>query len=123
MRGPFRKQISAATHRLALTASGLLLVSLAESNEWQPLTMPTGPSGAEVADFAVFGDHLWVLLPAGRVAHSADLGRSWDLPVETGAKDPVTISFTNALTGEILTRSGRRLRTADGGQAWKPVPK
>ena len=122
-RGPFRKQIPAATHRLALTASGLLLVAPAESNEWQPLTIPTGPSGAEVTDFTVFREHLWVLLPAGRVAHSADLGRSWDLPVETGAKDPVTISFTNALTGEILTRSGHRLRTTDGGQTWKPVPR
>ena len=125
-RGPFRKQVLAATHRLALTISGLLLVSPAESNEWQPLIIPTGPSGSSgtaVTDFAVFGDHLWVLLPGGRVAHSVNLGRSWYPLVETGAKDPVTISFTSALTGEILTRSGRRLRTADGGQTWKPVPK
>ena len=121
--GPFRKQVSTSGRRVAVTASGLLVAAPAESNEWQPMTIPTGPSGAEVTDFTVFREHLWVLLPAGRVAHSADLGRSWDLPVETGAKDPVTISFTNALTGEILTRSGRRLSTADGGQTWKPVPK
>ena len=121
--GPFRKQIPAATHRLALTVSGLLLGAPAESNEWQPMAIPTGPSGAEVTDFTVFRDHLWVLLPGGRVAHSADLGRSWDPVVETGAKDPVTISFTNALTGEILTRSGRRLRTTDGGQSWQPTPR
>ena len=125
-RGPFRKQIPAATHRLALTVSGQLLVAPAESNKWQPLTMPSepsGPSGAAVTDFAVFGDHLWVLLPVGRVAHSANLGRSWDPVVETGAKDPATISFRNALAGEIQTRSGRRLRTTDGGQNWQPVQK
>lgn len=44
-RGPFRKQIRGATHRLALTASGLLLVAPAESNEWQPLTIPWGGGG------------------------------------------------------------------------------
>ena len=124
-RGPFRKQIPAATHRLALTVSGLLLVAPAESNKWQPLTIPSGPSGpsgAAVTDFAVSGDHLWVLLAGGRVAHSANLGRSWDPAVETGAKDTVTISFRNALVGEIQTRSGPSLRTTDGGQSWRPVP-
>ena len=121
-RGPFRKQIPGATRRLALTVSGLLLVAPAESNKWQPLTMPSGPSGTAVTDFAVFGDHLWVLA-GGRVAHSANLGRSWDPVVETGAKDPATISFTNSRAGEIQTRSGRRLRTTDGGQSWQPVPR
>ena len=121
--GPFRKQVSTSGRRVAVTASGLLVAAPAESNEWQPMTIPTGPSGTEVTDFTVFREHLWVLLPAGRVAHSANLGRSWDRPVETGAKDPVTISFTNALTGEILTRSGRRLSTADGGKTWHPIPR
>ena len=120
VRGPFRKQIRGATHRLALTASGLLLVAPTESNEWQPLTIPWR---AEVTDFAVFGDHLWVLLPGGRVAHSANLGRSWHPLVETGAEDAAAVSFTNALAGEIQTRSGHRLRTNDGGQTWKPVPR
>ena len=122
-RGLFRKQIPAATRRLALTVSGLLLVAPAESNKWQPLALPSGPSGAAVTDFAVFDDHLWVLLAGGRVAHSANLGRSWDPVVETGAKDPSTISFTNSRAGEIQTRSGRRLRTTDGGQSWQPVQK
>ena len=118
--GPFRKQISVGARRLALTASGLLLAVPAESNEWQPLAIP---SGAQVKDFAVFGEHLWVLLAGGRVARSSNLGRSWDPPVQTPAEDAASIAFTSALSGEIQTSSGRRLRTADGGKSWEPVPR
>lgn len=116
---PLRKQVSAGTRRLALGASGQLLVAPAQSGDWQPVAIP---SGAAVVDFAVFREHLWVLLPGGRVGHSPDLGRTWDPPTETRAEDATSISFTSLRSGEIQTRSGRRLRTTDGGETWQPAP-
>jgi len=116
--GSFRKQVPAGTRQLALTASGQLLFMPAESRVWRPLSIP---SGATVVDFTVFGEHLWVLLPGGRVGHSPDLGRSWDPPIETKAQDATSISFTSPRSGEIQTRSGRRLRSTDGGESWHPV--
>ncbi len=116
--GSFRKQVPAGRRQLALTASGQLLVMPAESRVWRPLSIP---SGAAVVDFAVFGEHLWVLLPGGRVGHSSDLGRTWDPPIETKVEDATSVSFTSPRSGEIQTRSGRRLRTTDGGESWHPV--
>ncbi len=114
--GPIRKSLSAGSRRLALTTSGRLLAARAPSGEWQPLSVP---SGAAVIDFTISGEHLWVLFPHGRLGHSPNLGRTWDPPIETGVDNATAILFTNPRSGEILTRSGRRLRTTDGGETWR----
>jgi hypothetical protein len=112
----FAKMVAAGSERIALTRSGQLLTAAAASGQWQPL--PT-PEGAEAIDISIVGANLWVLLRGGRVAHSADLGRSWRAVADTGAEDAVSILFSDSRNGEIRTRSGRRLRTTDGGQSWK----
>ena len=117
---PFVKVMASGGQGFALTYSDQIVTAVTGTNRWKPLTIPTGE---KVTDFDLFENHLWVLLAGGQVAHSANLGRSWDPVVETGAKDPATISFTNSRAGEIQTRSGRRLRTTDGGQSWQPVQK
>ena len=112
----FAKTVGAGSERIALTRSGQLLTAAAASGQWQPLSTP---EGAEAIDISIVGDNLWVLLRGGRVAHSADLGRSWRAIADTGAEDAVSILFSDARNGEVRTRSGRRLRTTDGGQSWK----
>jgi len=112
----FAKMVAAGSERIALTRSGQLLTAAAASGQWQPLSTP---EGAEAIDISIVGANLWVLLRGGRVAHSADLGRSWRAVADTGAEDAVSILFSDSRNGEIRTRSGRRLRTTDGGQSWK----
>jgi len=112
----FAKTVAAGSERIALTRSGQLLTAAAASGQWQPLSTP---EGAEAIDISIVGANLWVLLRGGRVAHSADLGRSWRAVADTGAEDAVSILFSDSRNGEIRTRSGRRLRTTDGGQSWK----
>jgi hypothetical protein len=112
----FAKTVGAGSERIALTRSGQLLTAAAASGQWQPLATP---EGAEAIDISMVGDNLWVLLRGGRVAHSTDLGRSWRAIADTGAEDAVSILFSDSRNGEVRTRSGRRLRTTDGGQSWK----
>lgn len=112
----FAKTVGAGSQRIALTRGGQLLTAAAASGQWQPLSTP---EGAEAIDISMVGDNLWVLLRGGRVAHSTDLGRSWRAIADTGVEDAVSILFSDARNGEIRTRSGRRLRTSDGGQSWK----
>lgn len=112
----FAKMVAAGSERIALTRSGQLLTAAAASGQWQPLSTP---EGAEAIDISIVGENLWVLLRGGRVAHSTDLGRSWRAVADTGAEDAVSILFSDSRNGEIRTRSGRRLRTTDGGQSWK----
>ena len=112
----FTKTLAAGSERIALTRSGQLLTAAAASSQWQPLSTP---EGAEAIDISIVGDNLWVLLRGGRVAHSTDLGRSWRAIADTGAEDAVSILFSDSRNGEVRTRSGRRLRTADGGESWK----
>jgi hypothetical protein len=112
----FAKMVAAGSERIALTRSGQLLTAAAASGQWQPL--PT-PEGAEAIDISIVGTNLWVLLRGGRVAHSTDLGRSWQTVADTGAEDALSLLFSDSRNGEIRTRSGRRLRTTDGGQSWK----
>ena len=112
----FAKMVAAGSERIALTRSGQLLTAAAASGQWQPLSTP---EGAEAIDISIVGANLWVLLRGGRVAHSTDLGRSWRAVADTGAEDAVSILFSDSRNGEIRTRSGRRLRTTDGGQSWK----
>ena len=112
----FAKTVAAGYERIALTRSGQLLTAAGASGQWQPL--PT-PEGAEAIDISIVGANLWVLLRGGRVAHSIDLGRSWRAIADTGAEDAISILFSDPRNGEIRTRSGRRLRTTDGGQSWR----
>ncbi len=116
--GRLSKQLPAGAQRFALTTRQQLVAAGSGSEEWQPVGVP---GGAPVLDFAVSGQELWVLLPGGRVGHSPDLGRNWDPPVETGARDATAILFANSRRGEIRTRSGALFRTTDGGQSWRPV--
>lgn len=115
---PFSKELSAAARRFALTSSGHLLVASSNSRQWETVAIPSSP---RVVNFSVSGRHLWVLFPDGRVAHSRDQGRTWDAPVETGLSDAFSILFTDSRSGEVRARSGRRLRTSDGGETWQPV--
>jgi len=112
----FAKMVAAGSERIALTRSGKLLTAAAASGQWQPLSTP---EGAEAIDISIVGENLWALLRGGRVAHSTNLGRSWRAVADTGAEDAISILFSDSQNGEIRTRSGRRLRTTDGGQSWK----
>ena len=118
--GRFTKLMVSGLQAFALSYSDQIVTAVTGTNKWRVLTIPTGE---KVTDFDLFKNHLWVLLPRGRVLHSRNLGGTWDTTVETQAEDATTISFTSALVGEIQTRSGRRLRTTDGGQTWQPVPR
>jgi len=110
------KTLSAGQQHFAQTFAGKLLQAPAGSANWRAVDVP---GGANVIDFAIVNQSIWLLLPGGRVQHSADLGENWAAPVDSGARDAARILFTDARAGEIVTRSGQRFATSDAGKSWR----
>lgn len=110
------KLLASGSKQFLLDSEGQLKSNLAPSTDWLMVRLP---GGARALDYTVQGTHVWALLPGGRIVHSADLGSTWDTPVESGAEDATSILFSSPRSGEIRTSSGRRLVTEDAGRTWK----
>jgi len=111
------KRLQSGAYTFELTARGVQRTGAA--GVAQKLLAPPAPGS--VLDFSVFERNVWVLLPDGRVAHSADAGETWDAAVNTGAGDASQILFSDATTGRVTTRSGAVLVTVDAGRTWREL--
>lgn len=83
-------------------------------------------AASRLVSLTVSGAHLWVLSQSGVLYHSADAGQSWhpvhlDLDGHAMQDAIIGIHFTDQRQGELMTRSGARWFTLDGGHFWKPV--
>lgn len=83
-------------------------------------------AAGRLLSLTVSGTHLWALSQSGILYHSADAGQSWhplhlDLDGQTMQDAIVGVHFTGQQQGELITRSGARWFTLDGGHFWRPV--
>jgi hypothetical protein len=83
-------------------------------------------AAGRLVSLTVSGAHLWVVSQNGVLYHSADAGQSWhpmhlDLDGHAMQDAIIGIHFTDQRQGELMTRSGARWFTLDGGHFWKPV--
>lgn len=83
-------------------------------------------AASRLVSLTASGAHLWVVSQSGVLYHSADAGQSWhpvhiDLDGHAMQDAIIGIHFADQQQGELMTRSGARWFTLDGGHFWKPV--
>jgi photosystem II stability/assembly factor-like uncharacterized protein len=68
---------------------------------------------------ATVGADVWAGSRGGVLYHSPDGGKTWKQTPFPAAQDIVSIAFSNARTGTIVTSTGEQYSTSDGGQTWR----
>ena len=63
-------------------------------------------------------DHTWVVGYWGKILHTADRGKTWELQTSGADKPLYSVKFINEKQGIITGREGAILRTDDGGKTW-----
>ncbi len=117
---------AAATSRVppqwAISANGILRRSLDNGATWQDYGMQVG---ARLRAVVAVADQVWVGGSNGMLYHSANSGEQWQrvIPASPDGRsltgDVVSVEFSNVQNGAILTSTGERWTTNDGGQSWR----
>lgn len=69
--------------------------------------------------YAADKDHVWVVGYWGKILHTADGGKTWQIQ-KSPTTDPLfSVSFADTQRGVITGRDGALLFTEDGGKIWK----
>ncbi len=106
-----------------------------EKLECDLLPEPEGAEGAFAAsntNIGIVGDSVWIGTTAGRIFHSGDKGKTWNVQQTPIIHDKETqgiysLDFYNAKIGyaiggdftEPLANKNNKMRTDDGGASWK----
>lgn len=66
-------------------------------------------------------DQAWVVGYHGKILHTADGGKSWNIQ-KSGTRSPLfSVSFVDRRHGLVTGRGGIILRTLDGGKVWQAI--
>ena len=108
-----------------LADSGVLYRTADGGGTWaaNAITQPPSVVAAPNAkgNLCVRGSQLWVALQSGGVAHSPDLGSTWDVPANTGwgfGSNPRIDLDGNGMGMVVLHNNPFVYITTDGGQHW-----
>lgn len=69
---------------------------------------------------AIQGSHIWTVGYPGRIAHSADGGKTWASQAAGTIEALFDVGFADEQNGWIVGRAGTILHTGDGGATWTP---
>ncbi len=100
-----------------------------------PQALPgEGAFAASNTNIAISGDHTWIGTTAGRIWHSPDKGKTWEVintPIksEGPTQGIYTLDFTSEMTGVAMGgnytqpegKMGNKALTQDGGRTWKLI--
>ncbi|MGE0405368.1 MAG: YCF48-related protein [Candidatus Korobacteraceae bacterium] len=105
-----------------ISPNGILQRSMDRGATWLDYAMQPG---ARFKAVATAGDHVWVGGSNAVLYHSPDAGRQWQrvLPVSLQGRafsgDVVSMEFTSPQHGTVMTTTGDRWVTVDGGRSWR----
>jgi photosystem II stability/assembly factor-like uncharacterized protein len=107
--------------RWTLSAGGALQRSLDSGKTWQ--TIPVA-SNIVFRALAANDSDIWVGGAAGALYHSSDAGQHWTriTPVAAGkflSADIVTVEFSDAQHGKVITANRETWTTSDAGETWQ----
>lgn len=82
---------------------------------------PITPRDSFYAVSAPHQDHAWITGYHGRILHTSDGGKNWEVQQSGTQASLFSVNFHDIHHGIITGRGGLVLRTEDGGRSWRAV--